>query len=219
MIYEIAEIVSLYDKVVFLGDYADNFNTSPTNSLACWRLLRQLMQSNKNVHCVIGNHDYSYVHPEIAGRNSGWHPVTFTLINTPENKKLKEWLLSLPVTLELDGVTYSHAGVTNEWDGKQDVYSLWNDNSPIWARPKEYGGKITYKDIPQVFGHNPSKEVWQPTPKTWCIDTFSHDQNNNPIGDQTMLEIIDGKEFNIINIKDILNENNNNTSDVKDKVS
>jgi hypothetical protein len=70
-----------------------------------------------------------------------------------------------------------------------------------------------------VFGHNPSKEVWQPTPKTWCIDTFSHDQNNNPIGDQTMLEIIDGKEFNIINIKDILNENNNNTSDVKDKVS
>jgi hypothetical protein len=177
------------------------------------------MQSNKNVHCVIGNHDYSYVHPEIAGRNSGWHPVTFTLINTPENKKLKEWLLSLPVTLELDGVTYSHAGVTNEWDGKQDVYSLWNDNSPIWARPKEYGGKITYKDIPQVFGHNPSKEVWQPTPKTWCIDTFSHDQNNNPIGDQTMLEIIDGKEFNIINIKDILNENNNNTSDVKDKVS
>ena len=220
MIYEIAELVDLYDKVVFLGDYADNFNASPVHSIATWRLLRQLMQSNPDkVHAVIGNHDYSYIHPEIAGRNSGWNPVTFTLINTPENKKIKNWLSDLAITLEFDGVTYSHAGVTNEWNGSELVYDLWNDNSPIWARPQQYGGRIVHKDIPQVFGHNPSQNIWNPTPKTWCIDTFSQDQNNNFIGDKTLLEIIDGKEFNIINIKDILDENNNSSSGVEDSVS
>lgn len=220
MMYEVAELVDLYDHIVFVGDYADNFNTSPTSSMATWRLLRQFMQAYPDkVHAVIGNHDYSYIHAEIAGRSSGWHPVTFTLINTPENKKIKDWLLSLPVLFELEGVTYSHAGVTNEWNGKEDVYSLWSDVSPIWARPKQMGGNVTYKDIPQVIGHNPSKEIWNPEPNVWCIDTFSEDQNNQPFGDKTFLEIIDGKEFNVINIKDILNENNNDTTSVEDTIS
>lgn len=219
MIYEIAEIIDLYDKIVFCGDYSDNWNTAPTSSLSTWRLLRQLMQANpKKVHAVIGNHDYAYVHPEIAGRSSGWNPVTFTLINTPENKKLKDWLLSLPVTLKLDDVTFSHAGITNEWDGKEEVWSLWNDNSPIWARPQVYGGRITYKKIPQVFGHNPLPTCTELEKDIWCIDTHSERDDNTPIGDQTMLEIIDG-EFNVINIKEILDENNNNTPGFEDAIS
>ena len=220
MIYEIAELIDLYDKVVFLGDYADNWNTPPTHSMSAWRLIRQLMQSSPDkVHAVIGNHDYAYIHPEIAGRSSGWNPVTFTLINAPENKKIKSWLLSLPVTLELDGVTFSHAGVTNEWDGEEDIASLWNDASPIWARPPQMGGHITYKDIPQVIGHSPSREIWNPTPNVWCIDTFSQHQDNSFIGDKSLLEIVDGKEFNIIKLDEIQNEDNNNTSGVKDPVS
>ncbi len=206
MIYEIADLVDFYDKIVFVGDYADNWNTPPTHSLSVWRLIRQLMQSYPDkVHAVIGNHDYAYIHPEIAGRSSGWDQVTFTLINAPENKKIKNWLLSLPITLELDGITFSHAGITNEWNGDESVYGLWNDTSPIWARPREMGGHTTYKDIPQVIGHNPSKEIWNPAPNVWCIDTFSEDQQNNFIGDQTLLEIIDGKEFLPIKISEILN--------------
>lgn len=209
MLYEIAELIENYDHVVFVGDYADNWNTAPTQSLATWRLLKQLSQDPK-VHVLIGNHDYSYIHPEIAGRSSGWNPVTFTLINTPEKKSLKDWLLSLPYKLELDGVTYSHAGITNEWDGDDSVYGLWNDTSPIWARPKQMGGRTTYKAITQVIGHNASKEIWQPEPNIWCIDTFSEHQNNEPIGDQTILEIIDGKEFNIIKLGETKNETKTN---------
>lgn len=218
MIYEIAELVDLYDAVVFVGDYADNWNTSPVQSIATWRLLKQLTQDPK-VHAVIGNHDYAYIHPEIAGRSSGWNPVTFTLLNTPEKKSLREWLLSLPITLELDGVTFSHAGITDQWNGQEDVYSLWNDTSPLWARPREMGGNTTYKDILQVIGHNSSREIWNPAPSVWCIDTFSEDQQNNPVGDHTLLEIIDGKEFNILKLSEIQNENNDDTSGVENKVS
>lgn len=220
MLYEIAELVDLYDHVIFVGDYADNWNTAPTQSMATWRLLRQLMNANPDkVHAVIGNHDFAYIHDEIAGRSSGWHPVTYTLLNTPENKKIKQWLLSLPITFELDGVTYSHAGITNEWNGDESVYGVWQDNSPIWARPRELGGNITYKNIPQVIGHNPSEKIWNPEPHVWCIDTFSETQNNEAIGDKTLLEIIDGKEFNVININEILDENNDDTSSVEDDVS
>lgn len=206
IVYEIAELVDLYDKVVFVGDYADNWNTPGPQSLATWRLIRQLMQSNPDkVHAVIGNHDYAYIHPEIAGKSSGWDPITFTLLNTPEKKDLKDWLLSLPYKVEIDGVTFSHAGITNEWNGDESVYGMWNDLSPIWARPKQMGGNITYKNIPQVIGHNTSKEIWNPEPHVWCIDTFSEDQQNNFIGDQTLLEIVDGKEFSVIKLSEITN--------------
>lgn len=198
IIEEVEKHIDEYDHIVFCGDYADNWNTSPGQSLATWRLLKLFIDSNPDkVHAVIGNHDYAYLHKEIAGRSSGWNHVTYQLINAPENKKLKDWLLSLPAVFELDGVTYSHAGVTEAWNGHFDVDSLWSDQSPIWARPKEYDPRTVYKDIPQVIGHNASEEIWQPHDNVWCIDTFSEDQNNNPIGDQTVLEIITGKEFRI----------------------
>lgn len=220
MIYEIAEILDLYDHVVFCGDYADNWNTPGVRSISTWRLLRQLMQSNPDkVHAVIGNHDYAYIHPEIAGRSSGFDPITFTLLHTPENKKIEKWLLTLPAVFELDGVTFSHAGVTNEWNGDESVYGLWQDTSPIWGRPPEFGGNITFKKIPQVFGHNSVETCRELEPNIWCIDTFSERSDNTHYGDKSMLEIIDGKEFNIINIKEILNENNSNTPSVKDAVS
>ena len=210
--YEIAELVELYDAIVFVGDYVDNWNTSPIKSIAAWKTLHMFMKSHPDkVHAVIGNHDYAYIHPEIAGHSSGWNPVTFTLLNSPENKYLKEWLLTLPVTLQVDGVTFSHAGVTNEWNGKEDVQSLWNDVSPIWARPPKFGGRVTYKNIPQVIGHNPSESVWNPEPQVWCIDTFSEHQDNTPIGDQTLLEIIDGKEFNVFELT-TKNDNNDFTN-------
>ncbi len=220
IIYEVAEIMDLYDHVVFCGDYADNWNTPGTQSMATWRLLKQMVESNpEKVHAVIGNHDYAYIHPEIAGHSSGWDPVTFTLLNTPENKPLRNFLLSLPAVFELEGVTYSHAGITNEWDKDESVYGLWQDNSPIWARPPEMGGNITYKKIPQVIGHNTYPQITELAPNVWCIDVFSETPDNKPAGDQTMLEIIDGKEFNVINIKEILNENNNDTSSVEDEIS
>jgi len=219
IIEEVEKLVDNYDAVVFVGDYADNWNTGPGQAMATWRLLKMLMDSNPNVHAVIGNHDYAYIHPEIAGRSSGWNPITYQLINAPENKKIKDWLLSLPVVLELDGVSYSHAGITEQWNGELDVASLWNDQSPIWARPREFGGSVTYKNIKQVIGHNASEKIWQPQEGVWCIDTFSEHQDNTPIGDQTLLEIVDGKEFNIIKLKEIQNEDNNNTANFEATVS
>jgi predicted phosphodiesterase len=221
IIHDVARVLDLFDRVIFCGDYADNWNAGAMRTIETWGLLRELMQSNHDkVYAVIGNHDYAYIHPEIAGHSSGWNQATFTLINAPENKKLKNWLLTLPVELGIDGVVFSHAGITEAWDGDESVYGLWDNESPIWVRPKEFGGYNTvYRNIKQVIGHNPSKKIWNPAPNVWCIDVFSETPDNTPIGDQTMLKIIDGEKFTVVNIKEILNENNSNTPGIENPVS
>ena len=193
IIEEIEKLVDKYDHVVFCGDYADNWNTGPVQTILTWRALKDLYDNNPNVGAVIGNHDYAYIHPEIAGQSSGWNAMTFTLLNAPENKDLKDWLLSLPVVLELEGITFSHAGVTEDWNGGFEVRDLWDDPSPIWARPLGWGGRARYKEIPQVIGHNPHETITQLQKGVWCIDTFSETPHNKPIGDHTILEINNGK--------------------------
>lgn len=198
MIDEASRLVDQYDAIVFLGDYADNWNTNPAATIGTWRYLKLFAESfPEKVHVLIGNHDYAYIHKEISGRSSGWNPITQQLINSPENKKIKDWLLSLPLFIELDRVTYSHAGFTNGWAGDMSLSSLWCDSSPLWARPRQYGGNYEYTVAPQVVGHSPVKSVWNPQDGIWLIDTFSERDDNSPLGDNTVLEIIDGKEFNI----------------------
>lgn len=193
-------IADKYDAIVFLGDYADNWNAGPLSSIETWKHLKIFMDEDERVRAVIGNHDFAYIHPEIAGRSSGWSPMTYALINSPDNEELRKWLLSLPVTVELDGVTFSHAGVTEDWSGGLDVCTLWRETSPIWARPSKYGGAVTYKNIPQVVGHNASEQIWELKKDVWCIDTFSEYRDNTPIGDQTVLEITNGNKFKKITL-------------------
>lgn len=184
------KLVDDYDAIVFVGDYADDWDASPIRSLGTWQFLKYFQANYPDkVHILAGNHDYIYAH-KTPSLQSGYNYVTQTLLNSPENKDLKDWLRDLPITLELDGVTYSHAGLTVSYtDGNE----LWDDRSPLWARPQS----ANYKAINQCFGHTPSKTCWEVKPNVWCIDTFSTYQDGTPIGDQTVLEILDGEKFNI----------------------
>lgn len=179
-----------YDAIVFVGDYADNWDAWPEDTIQTWDALAALSQHPK-VHCVMGNHDYAYVHHLEC---SGHQTLTQLLIDAPENKETKQWLQELPVSVELDGGVYSHAGYVKGWD--EVNHSLWAYNSPFWARPF-----LGYEYEPnQVFGHTPSSTCDEIQPNVWCIDTFSTFPNGEPIGDQTVLEIIDGKRFNKISL-------------------
>ena len=210
IIEEVEKLVEEYDRVVFVGDYADDWGVSPQCSIATWSWLMKLEDKFPDkVSVVMGNHDYIYVN-YTKTTQSGYDRFTQTLIDVPENRELWRWLKGLPVTLTVDGVTYSHAGFTGEWfkqHGLDKNYSsagndLWTDDSPLWARPPE----ANYMDIPQVFGHTPSETCWEVQPNVWCIDTFSTYPNGDPIGDQTVLEILDGKKFTKRKIK---NDDNN----------
>ena len=192
IIEKVAKVIEDYDKVIFCGDYADDFSASPQDTLNTWNALKDLQTKNQDkIELVIGNHDYIYVN-DTPSLQSGYNPITRVLIDSPENKDLKEWLIGLPVIIEIDGVAYSHAGIANQWSGVEDVTGLWNDISPIWVRPS---GSISYKDVPQVFGHAPSVTCYEVKRGVWCIDTFSTMPDGTSFGDGSVLQVIDGKQF------------------------
>ena len=198
IINKVSKIIDSYDRIVFCGDYADDFSANPQDSLNTWKALKDLQFRNqKKVSLVLGNHDYIYVH-DTPSLQSGYNVITHTLINAPENKKIKNWLIGLPIIVEIDGVSYSHAGIANEWSGDEDFSGLWNDMSPIWARP---GSNATYVDTPQVFGHTPTYTCREIQNGVWCIDTFSTMPDGSPFGDGSVLEIIDGKNFSKLYLK------------------
>lgn len=203
-------LIDQYDKIVFVGDYADDWMSSPQDSVNTWAALKNLQEENPDkVQLVTGNHDYIYVN-KTRTLQSGYNHVTQLLINSQENKKLKLWLSSLPVTIIVDGVTYSHAGLSDHY--KEDD-ALWQDESPLWARPPY----TAYRKMPQVFGHTPSETCWEVQPDVWCIDTFSTFSSGDPIGDGTALEVVDGKKFSKIKME-AKNENNNITNSLKGRL-
>ena len=198
IVEKVSKVINNYDRIIFCGDYADDFSASPQDTLKTWKSLRDLQIKYKNkVSLVLGNHDYIYVY-DTPSIQTGYNQITHTLINAPENKNLKDWLASLPIIIEIDGVAYSHAGIANEWSGADDVNGLWNDTSPIWVRP---GSITTYKSMPQVFGHTPTDSCHEIRDEVWCIDTFSTMPDGSPIGDGSVLQIIDGKKFSKLYLK------------------
>ena len=193
----VAKIADDYDEIVFVGDYADDWNKQPDDTIAAWRALKEFQDANKEkTHLVIGNHDYIYLH-NTSTISSGYNRITQLLLNAKDNAELKQWLYTIPAVVYLNGVTYSHAGVTNTFEYEcQGQWELWKDDSPIWARPNY----SIYRDMPQVFGHTPSETCWEVQPNVWCIDTFSTHRDGTPFGDQTVLEVVDGKTFTPIKL-------------------
>lgn len=189
IIHEVEKLVDKYDAVVFCGDYADDWGKDATDTMDTWRTLYYLQQDYPDkIKLVLGNHDFIYIN-RTPSLQSGYDNITQLAINSPVNGYLKNWLLSLPITLELDGITFSHAGIAKGWDGTNEMSDLWQDHSPIWVRPNI----AEYLQIPQVFGHTPSPTCYEVHKDIWCIDTFSTYADGTPIGDQTVLQINKGK--------------------------
>ena len=102
-----------YDKVVFLGDYVDEWDAVPE---ASYNLLYDLIAYKKDnlnkVILLLGNHDLS----EWFGRPfacSGFNPTTHTLVSSLLNKD-NNWNL-FQIAYAQDGILFTHAGVTKEW--------------------------------------------------------------------------------------------------------
>ena len=212
IIKEIEKIIGDYDAIVFVGDYADDWGATPQMTINTWAHLKDLQERYADkVNVVMGNHDYIYVN-YTKTISSGYSKFTQTLIDMPESRDLREWLRNLPVILELDGVTYSHAGLTNTFEQEYTSKWLWEDDSPLWARPLL---GTFYLEMPQVFGHTPCETCYEVQENIWCIDTFSTYPEGDLVGDQTVLEILDGKKFTKRKIKN----DDDNSNSLKERLS
>ena len=125
---------STIERIIFLGDYVDDWNKAPE---ASYNLLTRLIAFKKaypnKVVLLLGNHDFS----EWMGgkfKCSGFNPVTHTIVKPlfDENEDLFQLAFS-------DGkYLYTHAGITSSWVKDiqliDDLYLPHNKDNPYeWA--------------------------------------------------------------------------------------
>lgn len=215
-----------YKKVVFTGDYADDFRGNYEDTIKLWNMMLCPPRGYKRmVVPLMGNHDFAYAFAlemkMMFGDNNvqtGFDMETLKHIDMPYMEELgKKFLLQTSI----EGVLYTHAGMTSDWvekwlagDIPESVRRIVNipgpmrlpymyfadQTSPIWARfvEEEAPRFYTIAHPKQVFGHTPVKTCTEFEDGCWCIDTFSTDRWGNPIGDRSLLEIEDGRNFRVI---------------------
>lgn len=147
---------------------------------------------------VLGNHCYGYL-SSYGSRESG-HSVMAEPFVRPLLSKLPQRVMHI-----VDGVIFTHAGLTREWVERQLSLAgldeahltekdfvplvnmaapdeLWLESSPIWARPQIDEYEMWPAKL-QVVGHTPVKELGV---YNGCLstDTFSTYRNGAPYGDQ-----------------------------------
>lgn len=191
------------ERAVCLGDIADDWGLQDDVALYEETFKKALAFAEKypdTLWCY-GNHDLAYL----------WDKYGHPGFSSRAQDTVCEYLNSLKDTVDLammhrvDNVLFSHAGLTKEFveyylaEYKDDVdalveavncadkYALWDDTSPLWARPQEYyvEGDMFPSGYLQVVGHTPVRHITDQG-ELLTVDTFSTRSDGRPIGNEEM---------------------------------
>ena len=185
-----------FDRVVFLGDYFDDFGDTPMDSedVAAW-LKHQLMEPNRV--CLLGNHDAAYAFKDRRFRCSGWTPQKQQAIDVI--MKPKDWKKLHPACPVDDTYLLTHAGIHPHWlQNKEttrdevydfillrDYFVFENGFDDLFGAGYSRGGSLPYggitwldygefEDSPtfkQVFGHTKGHNIRKTKGGSYCLDT------------------------------------------------
>lgn len=195
-----------YDKIIFLGDFVDDWGKQYNIGLyeeTLNRLEKFLKEYNNSIICY-GNHDISYIWQASQSGYSSLARDTVVLHLDKIKKVLPEE--NYGFIHKIDNVLFSHAGLCRSFVlenfgtkgsiGIDDIVSdinkmgrdkLWKDNSPIWARPQGGRYPLYSGGLMQVVGHTPVKcTSYEEEYDLLTMDNFStyNTLDRKPIGDQ-----------------------------------
>lgn len=210
-----------FDRVIFLGDYVDDWSTDNHQSLETLDIVFKLKESNPDKYTLLwGNHESSYVGYRCSGHQ-------FELDDIME-MKIKENIdkFDLYTTVQCGQNEYvcTHAGLNNGYVNevlggdrwKMTLYEYNKDKLPnldmlalcsylrggsdkfssfIWCDRREHSIYL-YQDpiIPhQIVGHTPVPSIII-TDSIIYVDTHSTYRDDTPFGDKSYL-IWDDKGF------------------------
>lgn len=195
------------DFAVQMGDLVDDWGKEFNFQLYTRTLGRAIMFHNKfpNTLWCLGNHDYGYFNPHMGVRESGHSRLAEEIVG----KMLKEMEddgARQQVAHIVDNVIFTHAGLTADWVNmrikklgyktnkptKEGVLfainhaspeELWQEDSPIWARPQIDDYEMWQPTMLQVVGHTPVRTPNQEG-NVLSTDTHSTYRNGAPYGDR-----------------------------------
>ena len=100
-----------YDKVIFLGDYVDEWDTPPIHSAELLTRIVEFKRANMDkVVLVLGNHDLSEWQGSdfrCSGYNYLTHEAVFSLFQNNED--------IFRIAYAQDGILFTHAGLMKDW--------------------------------------------------------------------------------------------------------
>lgn len=149
-----------YDKLIFLGDYVDDWDKPPEASINTVQNLIRLKQENPNsVILLLGNHDLSEWQGTDTFKCSGFNPLTHIQIRDifADYEDLFQIAYS-------DGKhLYTHAGITTDWINEisfiDELYQPKSYNPDEWAdylnwifreRENDYRANPLFKTLGQA---------------------------------------------------------------------
>lgn len=203
------------ERVIFMGDYVDQWNQCDNSQLYIDELTllnkfrKKLIKKGIEPVFLIGNHDMPYL-IDIREYYSAYNTDTFD--------KVHDLLLRLQpqIAYEVDDyIIASHAGYVQTsaweiplWHFKPWLYSYIDESINLQKQVGRRGGFNTYGSMLwedfgerlwragmkcQIVGHTPQKTITDLREDITCeancicVDTFSLNQFYNPIGDGSML--------------------------------
>lgn len=213
-----------FDKIIFLGDYVDDWNSTGHQSLETLNTIIAMKNSFQDkIILLIGNHELSYIGAPCSGHNY--------IFETAIENKIKENinLFNIYTEILLGNKTYicSHAGINNDYiintlnnNWKEELNIIdknilsnidklsicsslrggsYNYSSILWCDKKEheYFNKIENPIIPyQIIGHTPVSNI-DLNKDFIFIDTHSTYRDGSSFGDKSYL-IWNESKFEII---------------------
>jgi hypothetical protein len=100
------------DTIIFIGDYLDSWDISPTMMAENFQEIVKFKEdSNKEIILLVGNHDLSYICSSC--RCSGYNLELDSLVGNFITKLFNDKFIK---TFHIEGnILFSHAGVTKSW--------------------------------------------------------------------------------------------------------
>ena len=118
VLWAVQKLIPQYDKVIFLGDYVDDWDVSPEVSYNFLNeIIKLKMDSPEKVVLLLGNHDLSEGFAEQKGDTfscSGYNPYTHSLVKDLYKTRMTG---NVPIFCMsyFHGFLFTHAGVTNKY--------------------------------------------------------------------------------------------------------
>lgn len=198
------------DKALFLGDFVDDWGQEQNIELynETFDVLEKFIKKYPESLICWGNHDMSYVWERLESGYSSY--ARETVVNRID--VLKELLPreNFAFIHKIDNVLFSHGGLILEFIekyfsdipdknnidldniiskiNKMGMNELWNDISPLWARP-QYDGIAFPFDIKQVVGHTPVAKPILSYETVLTLDVFSTYRDGTPIGNEKFVYV------------------------------
>ena len=204
-----------FDNIVLLGDLVDDWDQELNIKLYKETLdkVYDFVTRYPETLLCLGNHDVSYLWEafetgySVYARNTVVDGINKIMYAMPAD--------NVGFIHKIDNVLFSHAGLTERFlitnfgygenleieyilrqINQMGMDKLWNDHSPIWARPQNSQMRMYPPDMLQIVGHTPVKGGVQEG-NLVSTDNFSTYRDGTPIGDEKFIWV-DTEKMEII---------------------